>query len=81
MSDFVFYGEVSVGCACVLTLLLYSIKSLPTPQFKFKLFHNLVLWHILYFLSDAIWALVNDGVIPKNTFSVLAVNYSNAIII
>jgi diguanylate cyclase (GGDEF)-like protein len=40
----------------------------------------LVLWHILYFFSDALWALVNDGVLPKNTFSVLAVNYSNAII-
>ena len=81
MSDFVFYAEVSVGCACVLTLLLYSIQRLPTPQFKFKLFHNLVLWHILYFLSDAVWALVNDGTIPKNVYSVLAVNYSNAIII
>ena len=81
MSDFVNYAEVSIGCACILTLLLYSIKMLPTPQLKFKLFRNLVLWHILYFLSDSLWALVNDGIIPKNVFSVLAVNYSNAIVI
>ena len=81
MSDFVFYAEVSVGCACVLTLLLYSIKRLPTPQQKFKLFHNLVLWHILYFLSDSVWALVNGGVIPKNVYTVLATNYSNAIVV
>jgi len=80
MSVFVFYTEVSIGCACVLMLLLYSIKRLPTPQLRFTLFHRLVLWHILYFFSDALWALVNDGVLPKNTFSVLAVNYSNAII-
>ena len=80
MSVFVFYTEVSIGCACVLMLLLYSIKRLPTPQLRFTLFHKLVLWHILYFFSDALWALVNDSVLPKNTFSVLAVNYSNAII-
>lgn len=80
MSVFVFYTEVSIGCACVLMLLLYSIKRLPTPQLRFTLFHRLVLWHILYFFSDALWALVNDSVLPKNTFSVLAVNYSNAII-
>ena len=81
MSVFVFYAEVSVGCACILTLLLYSINRLPTPQLKFALFRRLVLWHIFYFLSDAVWALVNDSIIPKNEFSVLAVNYSNAVIL
>ena len=81
MSDFIFYAEVSVGCACILMLLLYSIKKLPTPQQRFNLFSKLVWWHAVYFVSDAFWALVNDGFIPKNTFSVLAVNYSNAVII
>ena len=81
MSVFSFYAEVSIGCVCVLMVLLYSIKRLPTPQLKFTLFHRLVLWHALYFLSDSVWAMVNDGVIPKNTFSVLAVNYSNAVIL
>ena len=80
MSVFIYYAEVSVGCACVLMVLLYSIHRLPTPQLKFKLFYRLVLWHIMYFLSDALWALVNDAIIPKNVFTVLAVNYSNAII-
>lgn len=80
MSVFVFYAEVNIGCACILMLLLYSINRLPTPQLKFMLFHKLVLCHIAYFVSDALWALVNDNVIPKNTFTVLAVNYSNAII-
>jgi len=69
-----------MGCVCILLLLLYSIKKLPTPELKFNLYYNLVLWHILYFTSDSIWALVSDGIIPKTTFSVLAVNYSNAII-
>ena len=81
MSVFSFYAEVSIGCVCVLMVLLYSIKRLPTPQLKFTLFHRLVLWHALYFLSDSVWAMVNDGAIPKNTFSVLAVNYSNAVIL
>lgn len=80
MSVFIFYTEVNIGCICVLMLLLYSIKRLPTPQQKFKLFYKLVLWHILYFASDSLWALVNDGTILKNTFTVLAVNYSNAIV-
>ena len=81
MSDFVFYAEASVGCACILMLLLYSIKKLPTPQFKFNLFYQLVVWHIVYFISDTAWALVNNGTIPKTTFSVLTVNYLNAVII
>ncbi len=80
MSTYVFYAYISIGCACILTVLLYSINRLPTPQLKFTLFRKLVLWHIAYFVSDALWALVNDGVIPKNTVTVLAVNYSNAII-
>ena len=81
MSVFLSYIYVSLGCASVLTVLLYSIQRLPTPQLKFTLFYRLVLWHILYFLSDSVWAMVNDGIIPKNTFSVLAVNYSNAAIL
>jgi diguanylate cyclase (GGDEF)-like protein len=39
-----------------------------------------VLWHIFYFVNDSLWALVNDSVIPKNTFSVLTVNFLNAAI-
>lgn len=81
MSVFGFYAEVNAGCVCILMLLLYSIKRLPTPQLKYTLFQNLVLWHIVYFISDSFWALVNGGFFPKNTFSVLAVNFSNAILL
>jgi diguanylate cyclase (GGDEF)-like protein len=80
MSVYVFYAEVNVACICFLMLLLFSIKSLPTPQMRFTLFQKLVFWHILYFLNDSVWALVNDGIFVKNTISVLAVNYLNAII-
>ena len=81
MSVFGFYTEVNVGCVLILMLLLYSIKRLPTPHLKYDLFQKLVLWHIIYFLSDSAWALVNDSVIPKNTFSVLTVNFLNAAIL
>lgn len=80
MSVFVFYAEVNMACICILLLLLFSIRSLPTPQLKDELFHKLVLWHIIYFLNDTVWALVNDGIFVKNAISVLAVNYLNAII-
>lgn len=80
MSVYEFYVDVNVGCICILLLLLYSIKRLPTPQLKDTLFQKLVLWHVFYFISDSIWALVNDGFFVKNTFSVLAVNYLNAVI-
>ena len=81
MSVFGFYAEVNAGCIVILLLLLYSIKRLPTPQVKYELFQTLVLWHIVYFISDSVWALVNDATFPKNTFTVLAVNYFNAIIL
>ena len=80
MSVFGFYVEVNLGCVCILALLLYSIKRLPTPQLKYTLFQNLILWHIIYFISDSAWALVNDSVLPKNVFSVLVVNYLNVVI-
>ena len=80
MSVFGFYTEVNVGCVLILMLLLYSIKKLPTPLLKYPLFQKLVFWHIVYFISDSFWALVNDSVIPKNTFSVLTVNFLNAAI-
>ncbi len=81
MSIFGFYAEVNLGCVCVLMLLFYSIKKLPTPLLKYPLFQKLVLCHIIYFISDSMWAFVNDGVLPKNTFSVLLVNYSNIVIL
>ena len=81
MSVFGFYVEVNAGCIVILMLLLYSIKRLPTPQIKYELFQKLVLWHIVYFVSDSVWALMNDAVFPKNTFTVLAVNYLNAVIL
>ena len=81
MSVFGFYTEVNLGCVCILMLLLYSIKKLPTPLLKYPLFQNLVLWHIAYFVSDSLWALVNNSVIPKNIFSVLTVNFLNAAIL
>ncbi|WP_304038983.1 GGDEF domain-containing protein [Fibrobacter succinogenes] len=81
MSIFGFYTEVNFGCVSVLMLLFYSIKKLPTPLLKYPLFQKLILWHIIYFISDSMWAFVNDGVLPKNTFSVLLVNYSNVVIL
>ena len=81
MSVYGFYAEINIGCACILTLLLYSIGRLPTPQLKYSLFRNLVQWHIVYFLSDTIWALVYDAVFPKNIYSALAVNYLNSILL
>ncbi len=81
MSVFGFYAEVNLGCVCLLLLLWYTIKKLPTPQPKYELFRTLVLWHILYFLSDSAWALVNNATIPKNIFSVLIVNYLNVFIL
>jgi len=81
MSVFVSYAEVNLGCVCILVLLLYSIKRLPTPQLKYTLFQKLVFWHIAYFVNDSLWALVNDSVLPKNIVSVLTVNYTNAVIL
>ena len=80
MSVYVFYADVNIICICFLLLLLFSIRSLPTPQMKFTLFQKLVFWHVVYFLNDSIWALVNDGIFIKNTVSVLTVNYLNAVI-
>lgn len=74
-----FYVESNVVCQIIfLMLFLRSLRSVDR-QMKNMMFDNVLIGHILYFASDIAWILVESGYLPKNRFSVSAVNYTNAI--
>jgi len=81
MPESIFYAQVNIACILLLGLLFFNIRHLPTAQLKDSFLADVLIWHMLYFASDAVWALISSGYFPKNTFSILAVNYSNAIIL
>ena len=81
MLESIFYAQVNLACILLLGLLLFNIRRIPTSQLKDTLLADVLIWHMIYFASDAVWAVVTSGYFPKNTFSILAVNYLNAIIL
>ncbi|MEE3340259.1 MAG: hypothetical protein VZR14_05980 [Hallerella sp.] len=81
MLESIFYAQVNIACILLVGVLFFNIRRLPTAQLKDTLLADVLFWHMLYFASDAVWALVTSGYFPKNTFTILAVNYSNAIIL
>ncbi len=81
MLESFYYAQVNLACILLLGLLLFNVRRLPTAQLKDTIFSEVLLWHMFYFASDAVWALITSGYFPKNSFSVLAINYTNAIIL
>ena len=74
-----FYTEAN--CVCIIIFILLLIKDLGGVgrQAKQITFINIVIAHILYFVSDICWVLVLAGIIPFSRLSAALVNISNAI--
>ena len=50
-------------------------------QSKQVIFINIIIAHIMYFLSDICWALILGGYLPKIYFVVTLVNILNAVVL
>ena len=71
----VFYVESMIVCTIVFgILLMHDLIAGDRQERKFR-FDNVLLAHIMYFICDAIWAMIKGGIIPKTTYSVLIINY------
>ena len=78
MSDyFIYYTESNIVCIIIFSImLLHNLFSVDRQEKQVKYDYALIAF-MLYFLTDAIWASVLAGVLPKNRFTVVATNFAN----
>ncbi len=80
MERALFYVEANIVCILIFfVLLLRSFKGIDR-QFKQNVFNRVMIYHVLYFISDIIWELVLSGIIPQNRWTVTIPNLTNAIL-
>lgn len=77
---FVFYTEASGICILLLLMLLINDRSSSTQQEKQLWFNRAVIIFMLYFFSDACWAAMLSGIIPRIRFFVVLFNFTNFIL-
>ena len=76
-----FYTEANIVCIIVFILLLIKDLGGVGRQAKQITFINIVIAHMLYFVSDICWVLIIARLIPKTQFSASFVNITNAILL
>ena len=81
MTSFAFYYiEANIVCILVFAiLLLHNHFSIDRQEKQIKFDHALIAF-MLYFISDAAWAAIIAGMLPRNRFTVVATNFSNCVI-
>lgn len=77
---FIFYTEANLVCLVIFGIMLaHDLLNVDRQEKQIKYDQALVMF-MLYFVSDAIWAAIIAGVIPKSRAAVVAVNFSNYIL-
>ena len=77
---FIYYTEASIVCMIIFGIMLCrDIFNVDRQEKQIKYDHALIAF-MLYFLSDALWAAVIAGMIPRNRFTVLSTNFANCIL-
>ena len=76
-----YYVEANIVCIILfLVMLIRSIRGID-KQFKQNIFNRVMVYHVLYFISDISWELVASGILPKNRWTVTIPNFNNAVIL
>lgn len=74
---FIYYTEASVVCVIIFAIMLFrGLMNVDRQEKQIKYDHALVAF-MLYFICDACWAAVIAGVLPRNLFTVLLLNFLN----
>ena len=78
MSEYlIYYTESNIVCLVIFSIILiHDLFNIDRQEKQIKYDHALIAF-MCYFISDAFWAMVIDGLIPKTAFSVAAVNFAN----
>ena len=77
---FIYYSASNIMGAIIFGIMLFHDRMSVDRQEKQLKYDNALIAFMLYFISDAIWAGVDSGVFPVNTFTVLATNIANCVI-
>lgn len=79
-SYFIYYTEASIVCVLVFAIMLVrDLMSVDRQEKQIKYDHALVAF-MLYFVSDALWAAVIAGMLPRNRFTVVSTNFANYVL-
>lgn len=76
-----FYVEANIICIIIFAMMFFREMRSVDRQTKQLLFINIMVCHILYFVSDIVWVLILADYIPHNQLSTSIVNYSNAVLL
>ena len=76
-----FYVEANIVSIIFFTMMLLREMGTVGRQSKQVLFINIIIAHIMYFLSDICWVLILGDYLPSIPFLVALVNILNAIIL
>ena len=73
---FIYYTESNIVCIIIFSIMLFhSLFSVDRQEKQIKYDYTLIAF-MLYFLIDAVWASVIAGMLPKNRFAILAINFA-----
>ena len=77
---FIYYTEANLVCVIIFGIMLLRDFFSVDRQEKQITFDHALIAFMLYFISDALWAAIIAGIMPRNRFTVVATNFSNCII-
>ena len=73
---FIYYTESNIVCIIIFSIMLFhNLFSVDRQEKQIKYDYTLIAF-MLYFLIDAVWASVIAGILPKNRFAILAINFA-----
>ncbi len=76
---FIYYTESNLVCVILFGIMLArDLLSVDRQEKQIKYDHALIAF-TLYFISDATWASVIAGMLPRNRFTVVTTNFANYI--
>lgn len=78
---FVFYTEASAICIIILLMILITDRVYNNKQEKQIWFGRAIIAFILYFISDACWAIMLSGQFTKIRFFAVLFNFTNYVLL
>lgn len=77
---FIYYTEASIVCVIIFGIMLvWDLFSIDKQEKQIKYDYALIAF-LLYFVSDAFWAAVIAGMLPRNMFTVVSTNFANCVL-
>ena len=77
---FIYYTEASIVCVTIFAIMLVRDLFSVDKQEKQIKYDRVLVAFMLYFVSDALWAAIIAGMLPRNRFTVVSTNFSNSIL-